>query len=120
MIGNHSGIGRLHGRVLAVLAAAFVLQAAPAVMSFAIAAPATAKQQAVAASDGETAKKININTATQDLLATLPGVGPALAKRIVDYRERNGEFKRIEELMNVKGIGEKSFEKIRPHITVKS
>jgi len=63
-------------------------------------------------------KKININTATADELATLPGVGNTIAKNIVEYREKNGNFKTIEELKNVKGIGDKKLEAIKGLITV--
>jgi competence protein ComEA len=60
---------------------------------------------------------INLNTATVDQLATLPGVGQKTAERIIEYRTKNGGFKKIEELMNVKGIGEKSFLKIKPLVS---
>ena len=59
---------------------------------------------------------INLNTATLDQLETLPGIGRKTAERILDYRTKSGSFKRIEELMNVKGIGEKSFLKLKPLI----
>lgn len=61
---------------------------------------------------------LNLNAATLDQLATLPGIGPKVAERILEYRTKNGSFKKIEELMNVKGIGEKSFLKIKPLISV--
>jgi competence protein ComEA len=61
---------------------------------------------------------VNLNTATATQIATLPGIGEKAAQRIIEYREKNGGFKKIEELMNVKGIGEKSFLKLKPLITV--
>ena len=61
---------------------------------------------------------VNLNTATPAELATLPGVGAKMAARIIEYRQKNGPFKKIEELMNVQGIGEKSFLKLRPQLTV--
>lgn len=61
---------------------------------------------------------VNLNAATLDQLATLPGIGPKVAERILEYRTKNGGFKKIEELMNVKGIGEKSFLKIKPLVSV--
>jgi len=61
---------------------------------------------------------LDLNTATAAQLEALPGIGPATAKRILEYREKNGSFKKIEELMNVTGIGEKSFLRLKPLITV--
>ena len=61
---------------------------------------------------------VNLNTATAEQLATIPGVGPKMAERIIDYRQKNGGFKKVEDLMNVSGVGEKSFLKMKPLITV--
>ncbi|MDX9757575.1 MAG: helix-hairpin-helix domain-containing protein [Bacteroidota bacterium] len=61
---------------------------------------------------------VNINTANRRMLETLPGVGPSTAENILDHRGANGPFLRAEDLMKVKGIGPKKFEKIRQYITV--
>ncbi|HKT81651.1 MAG TPA: helix-hairpin-helix domain-containing protein [Vicinamibacterales bacterium] len=61
---------------------------------------------------------VNLNTATQQELETLPGIGARTAERIIEYRTKKGPFKKIEELMNVQGIGEKSFLKLKPQLTV--
>jgi competence protein ComEA len=61
---------------------------------------------------------VNLNTASASQLEAVPGIGSKMAQRIVEYRQKNGAFKKIEELMNVKGIGEKSFLKLKAHITV--
>jgi competence protein ComEA len=61
---------------------------------------------------------VNLNTATKDELIALPGIGPAKAQAIVDYRKANGAFKTVEELKDVKGIGAKRFEKLKGELTV--
>lgn len=66
----------------------------------------------------KTAERININTAGAEELMTLPHVGEVIAGRIIDYREENGDFKIIEEITDVQGIGDKIFEEIRELITV--
>ena len=63
-------------------------------------------------------KKIDINTASSVELQKLPRVGVKVAQRIIDYRKTNGLFKRIEELMKVKGIGEKTYAQLKDLITV--
>ena len=61
---------------------------------------------------------VNLNTASAAELEALPGVGAKMAARIIDYRQKKGPFKKVEELMNVQGIGEKNFLKLKPQITV--
>lgn len=73
---------------------------------------------ATAAGKPAPAGKVNLNTATAEQLTTLPGVGPKLAARIVEHRQQQGAFKSIQELMNVKGIGEKNFQKIQVYLAV--
>jgi competence protein ComEA len=63
-------------------------------------------------------EKINLNSATVEQLESLPGIGPAMAKTIVEHRTKVGKFNRIEEIMKVKGIGEKKFQKIKDRLTV--
>jgi competence protein ComEA len=62
--------------------------------------------------------KVNINQASVQQLATLPGVGEKLATRILEQRQKQGTFKTVQELLNVKGIGEKNFERLEPFVTV--
>ena len=64
------------------------------------------------------AQSVNVNTATVAQFEALPGIGPSMAQRIVAYREKNGPFKKLEDLMNIQGIGEKSFLKLRPLLTI--
>jgi len=61
---------------------------------------------------------VNLNTASAADLEGLPGIGAKTAARIVEYRQKNGPFKKIEELMNVHGVGEKNFLKLKPQISV--
>jgi competence protein ComEA len=61
---------------------------------------------------------INLNSASAAELEALPGVGAKVAARIVEYRAKKGPFKRVEDLMNVQGIGEKNFLKLRPQLTI--
>ena len=78
-------------------------------------APAFSQGSSTNASDEA---QVNLNTATVEQLVALPGIGEAVAARIVAYREANGSFGKIEEVMNVRGIGEKTFLRLRPLIFV--
>ena len=91
--------------------------------------PAEGEEAAAAGSSGTTTDagqdipgissgRININTADETLLQQLTGVGPVTAQKIIDYREENGNFKSIEDLKNVSGIGDKTFEKTKDDITI--
>ena len=80
--------------------------------------PAARKSAAAKPAAPTPAAPLNLNTATAAQIATLPGIGAKAAQRIVEHRQKNNGFKKIEELMNVKGIGEKSFLKLKPLITV--
>ena len=62
--------------------------------------------------------KININTADSASLQTLNGIGPATAQKIIDYRESNGRFSSVEDIKNVSGIGDKTYEKLKDSITI--
>jgi competence protein ComEA len=86
-------------------------------LAIAMAALLTAGPALAAAKPAPTAK-VNLNTATVEQLTTLPGVGPQLAARIIEYREKSGRFNSPQELMNVRGIGEKNFQKIEAWLTV--
>ena len=65
------------------------------------------------------ANKVNINTASQAELETLSGIGPSTALKIINYREENGDFKKIDDIKNVPGIGESKFESLKENICVK-
>lgn len=62
--------------------------------------------------------RVDVNHADAEELAKLPGIGEQVAKRIIAYREANGPFEKTEEIMNVRGIGEKTFLKLEPHLVL--
>lgn len=68
---------------------------------------------------GKSDGKVNLNTANETELQTLPGIGPAKAAAIIEFRETNGPFKVIEDLKSISGIGDKTFEKLQDQIKVK-
>jgi competence protein ComEA len=76
------------------------------------------KPSKVVAAASASTEVINLNTATATQIATLPGIGPKTADLIVQYRQKNGPFKKIEEIMNVRGVGEKSFLKLKSRLSV--
>jgi competence protein ComEA len=92
------------------------LAAFGAALALALAAT-TGVAVAAAKAKAAPAGKVNINTATAEQIATLPGVGPKVAARIVEYRQKAGGFKSVHELMNVKGIGEKNLQRLEGSIT---
>lgn len=70
-----------------------------------------------ASSSGSSQDLININTASVEELDSLPGIGPTIAQRIIDYRDENGPFQTIEDILNVSGVGPSTFEQIKDLIT---
>ncbi|WP_241230011.1 ComEA family DNA-binding protein [Thermosipho globiformans] len=74
------------------------------------------KTNEVQVNENKEFKKININEANEKQLEKLPGIGPTKAKRIIEYREKNGKFKSLNELLNVNGIGPKTLEKIKNYL----
>ena len=99
-----------HALSIAVFASLCALAARPALAQ----TPAATHAAARSAPAG----LVNLNTATVADLEGLPGIGAKTAARIIEYRQKNGPFKKVEELMNVRGVGEKSFLKLKPQLTL--
>jgi comEA protein len=83
------------------------------------AATATEQHKRVAASAQESQEPIDVNTASEEQLEVIPGIGPAMAQRIIAWREENGRFESVEDLLNIRGIGVKTLEKLRPYVVVR-
>src|SRR5262245_45257856 len=79
---------------------------------------AQGKASAPAAAKPAAATVVNLNAATAAELEGLPGIGAKTAARIVEYRQKNGPFKKVEDVMNVRGVGEKNFLKLKPQLSV--
>ncbi len=79
---------------------------------------AQAQKAAPPAAQAARVEPVNLNTASAAQLETLPGIGPKTAGLIIEYRQKNGGFKKVEDVMNVRGVGEKSFLKLKSLITV--
>jgi competence protein ComEA len=134
----------LRGRVLRRAITLAALSVFVAVVAITLTSPATAEAQgAVAPVDKVAAGKksapradkntprtvakngkvilgvLNINTATEDQLQLLPGIGPTKAERVVEFRAKRGKFKRVKDLRRVKGFGYKTVKRLAPHLTVK-
>jgi competence protein ComEA len=80
--------------------------------------PVEVAAQGAAPAARASAAPVDLNTASAAQLASLPGIGVVTAERIIEYRDKNGGFRKVEELMNVRGVGEKSFLKLKPIVTV--
>jgi competence protein ComEA len=78
----------------------------------------TSARRSASAPEAAAASVVNLNTASVAQLETLPGIGKSTAERILEYRQKNGGFKKVEDLMNVRGVGEKSFLKLKALVTV--
>lgn len=80
---------------------------------------ASAKKEITGSADTtnkQMSQEVNINTADQEMLTQLPGIGPVTAGKIIEYRKVNGKFKSIDELTSVKGIGDKTLVKLKPYL----
>lgn len=89
-----------------------------AALAVALTCAASVEAQDAPKSASSAGAPLNLNAATVAQLEALPGIGKATAERIVEYRQKNGGFKKAEDLMNIQGIGEKSFLKLKPLVTV--
>ena len=89
-----------------------------AALAGAAAAPALAASSAAPKTGASEARPIDINTADSAALESVPGIGKSLSQRILAFREKNGAFQSVDDLLKVPGIGEKSIQRLRPYLTV--
>lgn len=80
--------------------------------------PLLAAAPALAGGEPHVSGTVNVNTATAEQLQLLPGIGEARAQAVIEARKRRGGFEKVEDLLEVKGIGETSLEQLRPYVTV--
>ena len=98
-------------RLVAIIVAVFF-----AVNFLALAQTPAPKAQSAAKEVG--GAKVNVNQASAEQLMTIRGIGPVMAKRIIDFRDKNGPFKKVEDLLAVQGIGEKNLERFKAQIVL--
>ena len=104
---------RSHSRSRAILGIALMV-----LLAMGTVVPLQAVSTAKAGTQASSDNPVDLNKANVESLATVPGIGKVTAERIVQWREANGPFRRVEDLMKVKGIGDKTFDKLRPYIKV--
>ena len=92
------------------------LAAAPGCVKLPRRAASAGQQAARATPPAEGAPQVSLNTASREEIERLPGVGPVLAARIVEHRERHGRFRRAEHLLMVRGVSERRFLQLRPYL----
>src|SRR5262245_333452 len=100
------------------VATLLVLGVAGLVIAGPVAADAAKTTPATRTAKTAPATKINLNSASAEQLSTVPGLGPKLAERIVEHRQKEGAFRSVQELMNVKGVGEKNLARIQGYLVV--
>lgn len=106
----------MHVRRAGWMAVAVVLGWVPGWAAGAL--PAAGEAASALAAQEERIEPIDVNRATSEELQRVPGIGPATAQRIIEWREQHGPYERLEDLLNIRGIGEKTLEKLRPYLTV--